>query len=109
MALQHGKASMACTFGEEENCPARGSNGPNFSPAQPRRAETRRSAGKAAAREGRGGTDRTSCGPFARRMDLGERKSPSRASDFRGLFLNVEGLNNARTPLRGLFQPLATR
>jgi hypothetical protein len=29
----------------------------------------------------RGGTDRTSCGPFALAMDLGERKSPSSDSD----------------------------
>ena len=33
--------------------------------------------------KGRGGTNRTSCGPFAPRMDLGERKSPFSASDLR--------------------------
>jgi hypothetical protein len=49
---------------------------PYFSPAQPWRAETRLVPSKAAASEGAGGTHRTSCGPFARSMDLGERKSP---------------------------------
>jgi hypothetical protein len=39
-------------------------------------------------------------------MDLGERKSPSRASDFRGLLLNVELLNEARTKLEACFSLL---
>jgi hypothetical protein len=47
--------------------------------------------------KGRRGTDRTSCGPFALIMDLGERKSPSSASDLRESFWCVEGLNDART------------
>jgi hypothetical protein len=54
-----------------------------FSPAQPRHAETRRSAGKAAASEGRGGTYRTLCGPFALAMGLGERINTFRHSDLR--------------------------
>jgi hypothetical protein len=29
----------------------------------------------------RGGTNRTSCGPFVSRMDFGERKIPSSVSD----------------------------
>jgi hypothetical protein len=33
--------------------------------------------------KGRGGTDRTSCGPFAHSMGFGERKSPSSDSDIR--------------------------
>ena len=36
---------------QEQDCPARGSKISDFSPAQPRRAKTRRSAGKAAASE----------------------------------------------------------
>jgi len=51
-------------------------------PTPARRA--RRSAGKAAASEGPGGTDRTLCGPFAHRIALGERESPYSASDLRG-------------------------
>jgi len=51
--------------------------------------------------KGRGGTNRTSCGPFV--LDSGGRKSPSNGSDFRESFGYVEGLNDARTPLAGFF------
>jgi hypothetical protein len=39
-------------------------------------------------------------------MGLGERKSPSTASDLREVLLNVEGLNDARTPLADFFSIL---
>ena len=55
----------------------------DFSPAQPRRAKTRLSVGKAAQAKRRGGTYRTSCGPFALRTDLGDRKSPASNSNLR--------------------------
>jgi Putative membrane protein insertion efficiency factor len=45
----------------------------------------------------RGGTDRTSCGPFALANDLGERKSPSSDSDLRESHWYVEPLSDART------------
>jgi hypothetical protein len=37
--------------------------------------------------------------PFTPRMDLGERISPDSVSDLREVFLNVEPLSDARTPL----------
>ena len=43
-------------------------------------------------------------GPFALTMDLGERKSPSSASDFRETL--VEPLRDARTPLADFFSIL---
>jgi hypothetical protein len=49
-------------------------------PGAPRRALSRARPQRV---KGRGGTNRTSCGPFAPRMNLGERKSPSSASDLR--------------------------
>ncbi len=65
---------------------------PGFSPAQPRRAETRRSAGKAAISEEARRYHPHFVWPFARRMDLGERKKPSKAS---------EPLSDTRTQLEG--------
>ena len=56
--------------------------------------------------KGRGGTDPTSCGPFASRIGLGERKSSSSDSDLRKSFWSVEGLNNARTLLADCFSIL---
>jgi hypothetical protein len=41
--------------------------------------------------KGRGGTDHTLCGPFAPRMDLGERESPSSASDLLKSLWHIEG------------------
>ncbi len=43
-------------------------------------------------------------GPFAPTMDLGERKIPSSASDFRETL--VESLSDARTPLADFFSIL---
>jgi hypothetical protein len=43
-------------------------------------------------------------GPFALTIGLGERKSPSSASDFRGTL--VEPLSDARTPLADFFSIL---
>ena len=63
-------------------------------PARPQRVKTR------------GGTYRTSCGPFALAMGLGERKIPYSASDLREDLLSVEGLNDARTPLADFFSIL---
>jgi len=55
----------------------------------------------------RGGTNRTSCGPFALIIDLGERKNPFSGSDIRAaLFVYVEGLNEARTKLAAFFSIL---
>jgi hypothetical protein len=56
--------------------------------------------------KGRGGTDPTSCGPFASRIGLGERKSSSNDSDLRKSFWSVEGLNNVRTLLADCFSIL---
>jgi hypothetical protein len=47
----------------------------------------------------RGGTNRTSCGPFALVIGLGERKSSYSGSDLREFLWYVEGLNDARTTL----------
>jgi len=77
-----------------------------FSPAQPRRAKTRRSTGKAAASERPRRYPPHFVGPFAIRMDLGERKSPYSASGLREAPLNVEGLNDARTLLADFFSIL---
>jgi hypothetical protein len=41
--------------------------------------------------------------PFARTIDLGERKSPSSASDLLKFHRYVEDLNDARTTLTGFF------
>ncbi|MDZ4854229.1 MAG: hypothetical protein SGJ26_05105, partial [Nitrospirota bacterium] len=71
---------------------------------QPRRAKTRRSAGKAAASEEARRYGPHFVGPFARAIDLGERKSPSSASDF--LKILVEPLSDARTPLADFFSIL---
>ncbi len=62
---------------------------PDFSPAQPRRAKTRRSAGKAAASKEARKYGPHFVGPFALVIDLGERKSPSSASDSRRLSLSL--------------------
>ncbi len=70
-----------------------------FSPAHPRRAKTRRSAGKAAASEEARRYGPHFVKPFARRMELGEWKIPSSASGLRKTFFNVEPLSDARTPL----------
>ena len=69
---------MSARVAQEENILAGCSNRPDFLPAQPRRAKTRRSAGKAAADESTGG------------IALG----------------CVEGLNDARTPLADCFSIL---
>ena len=61
-----------------------------FRPAMPQRAKTR------------GGTNRTSCGPFAHRIGLSERKNPFRHS-------HVEDLNDARTSLANFFRLLLFR
>jgi hypothetical protein len=70
---------------------------PDVSPAQPQRAETRRSAGKAAASEEARRYQPHFVWPFARSMDLGERKIPSSTS---------EPLSEARTPLADFFSIL---
>ena len=54
-----------------------------FSPAQPRRAKTRRSTGKAAESEDPRRYPPHFVEPFAIRMDLGERKSPYSNSGLR--------------------------
>ena len=77
---------------------------PDIPPAQPRRAETRRSAGKAAASEEARRYVPHFVGPFALVIDLGERKSPSSASDFRATL--VEPLSDARTKLADFFSLL---
>ena len=76
---------------------------PDFSPAQPWRAETRLIPCKAAASEEARRYNRTSCGPFALAMDLEERKNPSSASDLRKSLQCVELLSEARAPLANFF------
>ena len=64
---------------QEENTPAGCSKGPDFSPAQPWRAETRFVPSKAAASEDPRRYPPHFVEPFARIIDLGERKIPSSA------------------------------
>jgi hypothetical protein len=66
----------------------------NVRPARPQRVKTR------------GGTYRTSCGPFALAMGRGERKSPTLLSTSEELLFNVEVLNDARTLLADFFSIL---
>ncbi len=70
---------------------------PRFSPAQPRRAKTRHSAGKAAASEEARRYHPHFVWPFATRMDLGERKIPSSTS---------EPLSAERAPMTDFFSIL---
>jgi hypothetical protein len=87
------------TSGTTERHPAGSSKRPDFSPAQPWRAETRLAPSKGAASEVPGDTHHTSCGPFALTMNLGERISPACASDLRESLRYVEPLSAARPPL----------
>src|SRR6185295_4332619 len=57
----------------------------------------------------RGGTDRTSCGPFTLAMCLGERKSPSSVSDLRESSTRVAPLRDARTKLADFFSILLSQ
>src|SRR5882672_10942195 len=84
--------------GPQKN-PAGCSKSPDISPAQPRRANTRRSAGKAAASEEARRYKPHFVWPFTPRMDLGERISPASVSDLRKVLFNVELLSDATTPL----------
>ena len=77
--------------------PAGCSKSLRFSPTQPRRAKTRRSADKAAASEDRRRYPPHFVGPFAHSMDLGERKTPPVLPISEGLLFNVEDLSDART------------
>ena len=54
----------------------------------------------------RGGTDRTSCGPFALVMDLSERRNTLVIPKSGNLFQYVEPLNEARTKLVDCFSIL---
>ena len=56
--------------------------------------------------KGRGGTYRTSCGPFALAKGLGERKDPFSYSDLQASLPKVEDLNDARTMLADFFSIL---
>ena len=80
---------------------------PDFSPTQPRRAKTRRSAGKAAASEEARRYGPHFVGPFALARGLGERKSPFSISDFWKPL--AEPLSDARTPLADFFSILLRR
>src|SRR5882672_706999 len=91
--------------GPQKN-PAGCSKSPDISPAQPRRANTRRSAGKAAASEEARRYKPHFVWPFTPRMDLGERISPASVSDLRKVLFNVELLSDARTPLADFFSVL---
>ncbi len=66
----------------------------------------KRIVSKAAASYEARGTDRTSCGPFALVVDLGERKSPSSDPDLRESQWYVEPLSDARTMLANFFSIL---
>jgi hypothetical protein len=61
--FQQSRGLIACTPGQVQDTPAGCSKNPDFSPSQPRRAKTRRSAGKAAASYHvlRGGWDDPNC------------------------------------------------
>ena len=92
---------------QRENTPAGCSKRPAFSPAQPRRAKTRRSAGKATASEG----PRRYIPHFvwAVRPYNGSWRPEEPLKCFRhprGSFRYVEGLNDARTLLAHLFSIL---
>jgi len=76
----------------------------DFSPAQPWRTETRLVPGKATASEEARRYGPHFVGPFVLAIDLGERKIPSNASDFRTTL--VEPLSDARTPLAEFFSNL---
>jgi hypothetical protein len=56
--------------------------------------------------KGRGGTHLTSCGPFAPRRILANGKAPPVLPISEKLLLNVEDLNEARTPLADIFSIL---
>ena len=75
-----------------------------FSPAQPRRAKTRRSTGKAAASEDPRRYPPHFVGPFAIRMDLGERKSPYSDSGLREAPPQRCGSERCENAAGGLFQ-----
>ena len=71
----------------QPNRPSRVLKKATFSPAQPRRAKTRCSAGKAAASEEARRYSPHFVWPFAFAMGLGERKNPYSASDLRGTLI----------------------
>ncbi len=73
--------------------------------AAPRAGCSKRPSSKAAASEGRGGTYRTSCEPFAICMGRRTDKPLQCLRPPRSL-LNVEGLNDARTKLADFFNSL---
>jgi hypothetical protein len=96
---------------------------PTFSPSQPRRAKTRRSAGKAAAirpnrllkkviQRGRrrvttgGGTHRTSWGRSPIQWILANGKTPPVLPTSEGLLFNVEDCDEPRTKLGTFFSSL---
>jgi hypothetical protein len=56
--------------------------------------------------KGRGGTNRTSCGPFALEWILANGKAPLEIQTCESLIRYVEGLNDARTTLAGFFNSL---
>ncbi len=56
--------------------------------------------------KGRGGTNRTSCGPFALEWILANGKAPPVLPTSEELLTNVEGLNDARTLLADFFSIL---
>jgi hypothetical protein len=74
--------SLAHTLGQLENCAQDAQKG---RPARPQRAKRRRRYAP------------HFVWPFTPRMDLGERISPARVSDFRKVLVNVEPLSDART------------
>ena len=92
--------------GPQKNNPAGCSKSPDISPARPRLAKTRRSAGKAAASEEARRYKPHFVWPFTPRMDLGERISPASVSDLRKVLFNVEPLSDARTLLADFFSVL---
>jgi hypothetical protein len=91
---------------DNRNAPVECSKRPDFSPALPRRAKTRHSADKAAAREEARKYEPHLVRLFALVMGLGERNDPSRVSDSDTLLLRVEPLRDARTKLADFFSIL---
>ena len=92
---------------QQENTPAGCSKRPDFSPAQPLRAETRLVPGKAAASEGpRRYKPHFVWAVRPCKWVLANGKAPQWFRHPRGSLLYVEGLNDARTKLADFFSIL---
>src|SRR6185295_694898 len=82
---------------------------PDISPAQPRRAKTPRSTGKAAASEEARRYVPHFVWAVRRYMGLGQQKNPSRVPASKTVLLRIEVLSDARTPLADFVSILLER